>query len=93
MSLGTASCQHIFLEMIGEQDMIKSINSLCSWARLPTTVEVWGLFSHLIPQEALNKIESVRPRLGLVPDFRIKFPPTSTLGEDQVKLAELKLIS
>ena len=75
-------------------DKVKmAINSLCSWARLPTTVEVWGLFAHLIPQEALNKIESGRVRQGLVPDFRIKFPPTSTLGEDQVKLAELKLIS
>ena len=74
-------------------DKVKmAINSLCSWARLPTTVEVWGLFAHLIPQEALNKIESGRARQGLVPDFRIKFPPTSTLGEDQVKLAELKLI-
>ena len=73
-------------------DKVKmAINSLCSWARLPTTVEVWGLFSHLIPQEALNKIQSGRARQGLVPDFRIQFP--SSLGESQVKLAELKVLS
>ena len=48
-----------------------AIESLCIWARLPTTVEVWGLFAHLIPQEALNKIESGGDRQGLGPDFQI----------------------
>ena len=56
-----------------------AINSLCSWARLPTTVEVWRLFAQLIPNKALNKIESGRGIQGLVLDFRIKFPKTSTL--------------
>jgi len=30
---------------------------MCSWARVPATVEVWGLFSHLIPAEALSRME------------------------------------
>ena len=39
-------------------DTIKvSIHSLCVWARVPVTVEVWGLFSHLIPAEALTRME------------------------------------
>ena len=38
-------------------DTIKmALNSLCSWARLPATVEVWGLFS---PFETGRSIEQV----------------------------------
>ena len=73
-------------------DTVKmAINSLCSWARLPATSEVWGLFSHLIPSEALSRFESGRKRQGMVPDFRFKI--LSEFGETQVKLAELKLLS
>ena len=55
------------------------LNSFCSWARVPATVEVWGLFSHLIPSEALSRIESGRARQGLVPDFRLQL--TNALKE------------
>ena len=73
-------------------DTVKmAISSLCSWARLEATAEVWGLFSHLIPSEALSRFESGRKRQGMVPDFRFKIP--SEHGESQVKLAELKLLS
>ena len=47
---------------------------MCSWARVPATVEVWGLFSHLIPSQALSRIESGRARHALVPDFRLNVP-------------------
>ena len=73
-------------------DSIKMIiNSLCQWARVPSTVEVWGLFSHLIPAEALPRISSGRARQGLVPDFRLQLH-TET-GNSQLSLAELKVIS
>ena len=73
-------------------DKIKmKINSMCSWARVPATVEVWGLFSHLIPAEALSRMESGRARQAIVPDFRLNVP--SDLGESQVKLAELKVLN
>lgn len=68
-----------------------TINSLCTWARLPTTCEVWGLFSHLIPNEAMSRIEGGRKRQGLVPDFRMEMP--STTGGTEYRLAELKMIS
>ena len=56
-------------------DKIKmKINSMCSWARVPATVEVWGLFSHLIPSEALSRMESGRARQAIVPDFRLNIP-------------------
>ena len=39
-------------------DKVKlTIHSLCTWARLPVTVEVWGLFSHLIPAAALTRMK------------------------------------
>ena len=73
-------------------DSIKmTINSVCQWARVPSTVEVWGLFSHLIPSQALSRIDSGRARQGLVPDFRLQLPLKT--GNSQASLAELKIIS
>ena len=38
-------------------DTVKMANSsLCFWARLEVTAEVWGLFFHLIPIEALSRV-------------------------------------
>ena len=73
-------------------DRIKmAIHSLCIWARVPVTVEVWGLFSHLIPAQALTRMERGRKRQALVPDFRLELPcPT---GGTKTMLAELKVIS
>ena len=73
-------------------DKIKlAIGSLCSWARLPVTTEVFGLFSHLIPAQALSRVERGRKRQALVPDFRLEMPcPT---GGTRFQLAELKVIS
>ena len=73
-------------------DKIKlSIGSLCSWARLPATTEVFGLFSHLIPAQALSRFERGRKRQAIVPDFRIEMP--SHTGGTRFQLAELKVIS
>jgi hypothetical protein len=73
-------------------DKIKlAIGSLCSWARLPVTTEVFGLFSHLIPAQALSRYERGRKRQALVPDFRIEMP--SATGGSRFQLAELKVIS
>ena len=73
-------------------DKVKmAIHSLCVWARLPVTVEVWGLFSHLIPAEALTRMERGRKRQAIVPDFRLEMP--SPTGGSSPQLAELKIIS
>ena len=71
--------------------MKMKIHSLCIWARPPVTVEVWSLFSHLIPQECLNRMERGRKRQAIVPDFRIEMP-TGTRGT-MAQLSELKMIS
>ena len=68
-----------------------AIHSLCTWARLPATAEVFGLFSHLIPAQALTRLERGRKRQALVPDFRLEMP--SSLGGTKLQLAELKVLS
>ena len=54
-------------------------------------MEVFGLFSHLIPAQALTRMEKGRKRQALVPDFRLELPcPT---GGTKTQLTELKIIS
>ena len=73
-------------------DKIKmAIHSICVWARVPVTVEVWGLFAHLIPGDALTRMERGRKRQALVPDFRLELPCAT--GGTKTQLAELKVIS
>ena len=73
-------------------DKVKmSLHSLCVWARLPVTVEVWGLFSHLIPAAGLTRMERGRKRQAIVPDFRLEMPTPA--GGTSPQLAELKIIS
>ena len=75
--------------------MKMKLHFLCVWAILPVTVEVWSLFAHLIPQEALSRMERGRRRQAIVPDFRLEMPSFTgvTQGETMPKLAELKMIS
>ena len=73
------------------------------WARVPCDAEIFGLFSDLIPAEALQaggELDNVRGRQGKVPDLRLRlsvdsngqvFPQVSTDGVDT--LCELKVIN
>ena len=73
-------------------DTVKTeLNRLIMWCGLPATCEVFGLFSHLIPQEGLSRMERGRERQGMVPDFMMDIPnPT---GEVASRLAELKVLN
>ena len=73
-------------------DEVKSaINGLCVWSKLPVTCEVFNLFAHLIPQEALNRMERGRRRQAILPDFRLAMPdPVTGICR---RLAELKVIT
>ena len=62
-------------------------------AKVPAEAEVYGLFRHLIPAEALaagGPLEQARQRMGLTPDLRIRFP---TAEGPQDLLGEIKLMS
>ena len=52
---------------------------------------MFGLFSHLIPQEGLNRLEKGRARQGMVPDFLVDVPCAT--GGKTSRLAELKIIN
>ena len=63
-------------------DMVKAeLNRLCVRSKLPATYEVFGLFSHLIPQEGLSRIERGRKRQGMVPDFQLESKSIRGEGE------------
>ena len=66
-------------------------SSLCAYAKVDHTTEVFGLFAALIPQDALSRYDRGRKRQGLVPDFRLK--TDNNTGAARHQLAELKLIS
>ena len=63
----------------------------CINAGLVHDCEVYGLFSDLIPTQALRQeLEWGRARQGLVPDFRLRLPTPGDLSDS---LAEMKFIS
>ena len=45
------------------------------WAGVPAEMEVFNLFSGLVRQEGLSRLERAQQRQGLVPDLRIAIPP------------------
>jgi hypothetical protein len=75
-------------------DVVKrKILSLHRWAGIEVECEVFNLFSGLIPQQGLTRIEAGRKRQGLVPDFRVREPPIEGKEGDELVLAELKVIT
>ena len=76
-------------------DAIKMrIQYLHRWAGVDLKCEVFNLFSGLIPQQGLNRMEKGRKRQGLVPDFLVRVPGTGAGGiqDTSLVLAELKTI-
>ena len=70
-------------------DTVKAeINRLCVWSKLPATCEVFGLFSYLIPQAELSRIEKVRKR-----HEKEWFQVPCPTGGRVSRLAELKVIN
>ena len=73
-------------------DTVKTeINRLFMWSNMRATCEVFGLFSNLIPQEGLNRLERGRQRQGMVPDFLLEM--SNPTGVKENRLAELKVIN
>ena len=73
--------------------------SLLKWSGIDVECEVFNLFSGLIPQEGLNRLERGRKRQGILPDFRIRSSvPGDGVGSggaavSESRLAELKVLS
>ena len=74
-------------------DTVKlAIGRECMASHLPHDIEVYGLFSHLLPAVAVQEggeLQWARSRQGLVPDFRLCLPIPQGPSDC---LAELKVI-
>ena len=69
-----------------------AIGRECMASHLPHDIEVYGLFSHLLPAVAVQEVGELqwaRSRQGLVPDFRLRLPTPQGPSDC---LAELKVI-
>ena len=72
-------------------DQIKHvIGRLCIWAGMPCELEVFNLFSGLIPQAGLARMDKQRQRQAMVPDMKISL---TRGGVTSQVLHELKVIS
>ena len=60
------------------------------WAGLPSELEVFNLFSGLIPQAGLGRMDKQRQRQAMVPDMKISL---TMGGVTSPVLHELKVIS
>ena len=64
--------------------------NLCKWAGLPAEMEVYNLFSRLIPQQGLTRYERNRKRQAIIPELHIVIPVGR---ESKSVLQEIKVIS
>ena len=78
--------------------ILQLLHRMCMWAGLPAEMEVFNLFSGLLRQEGLSRLEQHQQRQGLVPDMRIQMCSTAVVGQGRAAvtssvLHELKVIS
>ena len=65
----------------GRHDKVKSeYNRLLNYCGVPASCEVWGVFAHIVPQQALNRTEAYRQRQSMIPDFHVLLPSSSSSG-------------
>lgn len=71
------------------------IMRMLGWSGIVASCEVSGLFQHLVPPAARDRLEVQRQSHVMIPDFRLQLPHTTTgldlaPGETVTRLAELK---
>ena len=62
--------------------LVQFIHRACLWAGVPAEMEVFNLFSGLVRQEGLSRIERAQQRQSLVPDLRIAIQPQAVADEE-----------
>ena len=55
--------------------LVQFIHRACMWAGVPAEMEVFNLFSGLIRQNGISRMERAQQRQSLVPDLRIAISP------------------
>ena len=78
-------------DLVGDTWRQLAMGRECMSSHLPYDIEVYGIFSHLMPAVAVQEggeLQYARARQGLVPDFRLRLPtpqgPTDCLAELKV---------
>ena len=67
-------------------DRIKAeLMNMMRWSGIVATCEVWGLFKHLVPEEALETGAIKQQKQVMIPDFRVQL--SSATGQQETKLA------
>ena len=55
--------------------LVQFVHQSCMWAGVRCEMEVFNLFSGVVRQEGLSRMEKAKQRQSLVPDLRIDVPP------------------
>ena len=63
----------------------QELAALCQYAGIPTEVEPYGLFAHLIPQQDLHRLQQGRQHQVLRPDLRLEVPPNTAKAAPAVR--------
>jgi hypothetical protein len=74
---------------IKHDEMKLKLLQLMRWAAMAAECEPFGLFSRVIPQEGLARMERGRKRQGIIPDYKLSGGGTGS----NATLADLKLIT
>ena len=62
--------------------LVQFVHRACMWAGVPAEMEVFNLFSGLVRQEGLSRMEQAQQRQSLVPDLRIAIQPQAVADEE-----------
>ena len=61
------------------------------WAGVPAEMEVFNLFSGLVRQEGLSRLERAQQRQSLVPDLRIAIQPQAVADAEVARDLRIKI--
>ena len=79
-------------DWLRRHDIVKAeVSALSAYTGLPAECEAYGVFSHLIPQQPLNRIERFRERQVLRPDFVLQVPDVNS-GVPRKRVVDIKTI-
>ena len=59
--------------------LVQFVDRSCMWAGVPCEREVFNLFSGVVRQQGLSRMERAKQRQSLVPDLRIAAPPPAVM--------------
>ena len=63
----------------------QELASLCQYTGVPAEVEPYGLFAHLLPQQALHRLQQERRHQVLRPDLQLEVPPVTAKAAPVVR--------